>query len=172
MQLLHTALPSMHVHICLAPKGPDLICSPDMHLDDQVPVLVCHILKADIPQYASVIEKHIYPAEVLDGGIDDSVAVFDAVVIGNGIPSHCSYFIDNDIGSLFEELALVWCLVEKPGVYLRGAAFAFERTSEVVDDHIGTAGSEEKSVGFAQPDEIRGTLQLGTHERFTLRQHL
>lgn len=53
-----------------------------MHSHDQIPVLVRHVLEADIPKDAGIVDEDIYPAEVLDGSIDDSLAILHAVVVG------------------------------------------------------------------------------------------
>ena len=78
-----------------------------MNLDDQIPVLVGHVLEADIAQYASIVQEHIYPAKGLDGSVDNSVAIFNAIIIRDSFPSSSSDLIDNHIRCLRKTSAMV-----------------------------------------------------------------
>lgn len=73
-----------------------------MNLDNQIPILIRHVFEADIPQDASVVEENVYPAKVLNSGVDDSLAVFNAVVVGHSFPSSCSYLINNHVRGLIK----------------------------------------------------------------------
>lgn len=77
-----------------------LVCSPQMHRHDQIPVLVCHVLETDIPQDTGVIYENIYAAKVLDGGIDNRLAILDTVVVCDGLPPFRLDLLDDGIGSL------------------------------------------------------------------------
>ena len=51
--------------------GPYLVSTSDVHRKYQIPVLVLHVLKADIAQNAGIVDEDIYPSEVLDSGVYD-----------------------------------------------------------------------------------------------------
>lgn len=71
-----------------------------MNTVDEIPVRVLHVLEADIPQDTRVVEKHIDTAKVLDGSLDDSLAVLDAVIVGDSLAAGGPDLIDNDICGL------------------------------------------------------------------------
>lgn len=79
-----------------------------MDLVNQIPILVLHILKADISEDSSVVDQDIDAAKGLDGGIYDLVAELHAVVVGNGLPASCLDLLDNDIGSLDVKINQNW----------------------------------------------------------------
>ena len=54
-----------------------LVCTPDVDLHDQVPVVVLHVLEADIPEDAGVVDQDIDSAKRLDGSIDNLFTIFD-----------------------------------------------------------------------------------------------
>jgi hypothetical protein len=70
----------------------------DLH--DEVPVLVGHVLEADISQDTSVVDDNVDAAKGLDSRLDDLVAILDAVVVGSGFATGFFDLINNDIGSL------------------------------------------------------------------------
>lgn len=71
-----------------------------MNFVNQVPILVLHILKADISENSSVVDQDIDAAKGLDSGIYDLVAELNTVVVRNGLSASCFDLLDNDIGSL------------------------------------------------------------------------
>lgn len=71
-----------------------------MNGHDQVPVLILHVLEADITEDTSVVEEHINAAEGLDGSLDDSVTILDTVVVSYGLTASSFDLVDNDISSL------------------------------------------------------------------------
>jgi len=71
-----------------------------MHCLDQIPVLILHVLEADIPQDTGVIYQNIDATEVIDGGLDDGFTVLHAVVVGNSLAALGADFLDDGIGSL------------------------------------------------------------------------
>lgn len=73
-----------------------------MNLDNQVPILVFHILKADITENARIVDQDVNPSKLLDGSLDDVLSIFDAVVIGNCVSTCSSDHIDNNVGGLEE----------------------------------------------------------------------
>ena len=90
--------------LLLAEVGPGgagaLVRAADVDLEDEVPVLVLHVLEADVAQDAGVVDEHVDAAEGLDGGLDDLLAVVDAVVVGDGLAAGGLDLVDDDIGSL------------------------------------------------------------------------
>jgi len=54
-----------------------LVCTSDVNLHDQVPVVVLHVLEADVPEDTGIVDQDIDSAKCLDGRVDDLVTVFD-----------------------------------------------------------------------------------------------
>ena len=48
-----------------------------MNLYDEIPILILHVLEADIAENTGVVDQNVDPAEVLDGGVDDGLAILD-----------------------------------------------------------------------------------------------
>ena len=67
---------------------------------DQVPILVFHVLEADIPKDTGVVDQDINPAKVLNGGLDDLVSILDRVVVCCGFSTSSLDLIDDYIGGL------------------------------------------------------------------------
>jgi len=76
-----------------------------MHGHNQIPVLVLHVLEADITEDTSVVDQDIDAAECLDGGLDDLVAIGDTVVVGNGLAACGFDLVDNNISGLSHEVS-------------------------------------------------------------------
>lgn len=77
-----------------------LVGAGDVHLDDQVPVLVLEVLEGNVAQDAGVVDEDVDAAKGLDGRLDDALAVLDAVVVGNGLAAGLFDFVDDDISGL------------------------------------------------------------------------
>lgn len=73
-----------------------------MNLVDQIPVLVLHVLEADIPQNTSVIEEDVNTAKVLNSRVNNGVTVLDAVVVGNSLAAGGPDLINDDICGLYD----------------------------------------------------------------------
>jgi len=71
-----------------------------MNIHDQVPVLVLHVLEADISEDTGVVEEDVDAAVVLDGGLNDLVSLGDAVVVGYCFAACGFDLVDDDIGCL------------------------------------------------------------------------
>ncbi len=71
-----------------------------MDLEDEIPVGILHVLEADIPEDAGIIDQHIDATEVLDGRVDNLVAEFDRVVVGYGLAASSTDLVDDDISGL------------------------------------------------------------------------
>jgi hypothetical protein len=67
---------------------------------NQVPILVLHILEADISEDAGVVEEDINAAKIINGSLDDSIAILDAVVVGDGFAACSLDFVNYNIGGL------------------------------------------------------------------------
>ena len=80
-----------------------LVCSLDVYLHHQVPVLVFHVLKADVAQDASVVDEDINPAKGLDRSLDDPVAVLDRVVVRDSLAASRCDLLDNLVCGLRKE---------------------------------------------------------------------
>ena len=107
-----------------------------MDTDDKVPVVVRHVFESDISQYAGVVDKDVYPAEILDGSINDAVAMFNAVIIGDGRATLSPDLLNNRISGL------------------RGLSIAFQGATQIVDDDICSTTAEEETVGLAESNRI------------------
>jgi hypothetical protein len=77
-----------------------LIRTLDMNVHNEVPVLILHVLEADIPKDARVVDQNVDTSEVLDSGLNDLLAICYAVVVGYGFTAGSFYLIDDNIGSL------------------------------------------------------------------------
>ena len=73
----------------------------DMNLDNQIPIRIRHVLEADVPKDARIVDEHIYPSKVLDGRLDNLVSILDAIVVGNGFATGRANFVDDYIGCLY-----------------------------------------------------------------------
>ena len=71
-----------------------------MDLVDQIPVLIFHVLEADIPQNAGIIDENINAAKILNSGLDDLLACFNAVVVGHRFAAGGFDFLHNQICGL------------------------------------------------------------------------
>jgi hypothetical protein len=67
---------------------------------DQVPILIFHVLEADISQDTSVVDEDIDSAKRFNSSLNNSSTILDAVVVGNGLSAGLLDFIDNYIGGL------------------------------------------------------------------------
>ena len=71
-----------------------------MYLNDQVPVLIFHVLEANVTQNACVVDQDVDSPKFLDGCLDYTLAIYHIVVVGNSLSASSPDFIDNDISSL------------------------------------------------------------------------
>lgn len=78
-----------------------------MNAVDEVPVLVLHVLEADITEDTSIVEENIDTAEILDGSLNDGLAVLDAVVVGNRLTASGADLLDNEVCGL-EDVSGCW----------------------------------------------------------------
>lgn len=78
----------------------DLESTPNMNRLDQVPVLILHVLEADIPQNTSIVYEDIDAPEAVDSGLDDGFAILDAVVVCYGLSALGTDLVDDGISGL------------------------------------------------------------------------
>jgi hypothetical protein len=73
-----------------------------VNLDDQVPVIIFHILETDVPQNASIVDQDVNPAKRIDSSLNYVLAVLDTIVVRDCLTTRISDLVDNDIGGLTE----------------------------------------------------------------------
>ena len=133
-----------------------------MDLHDQIPVLVLHVLEADVSKDTGVVDKDINPPKFPDCGLNDPFSILNAIVVCNGLASSGFDLVDDNIGGLLTlEMAFVLGLIPEPD--LCRLSFSFERTSEVINHHIGAFGAKKGSICLAQP-----TTGAGDHHRLAV----
>jgi hypothetical protein len=71
-----------------------------MNSSDQIPVLIAHVLEADVPKDTGIVEQHVDSAIGLDGCFDDLVAILNAVVVGYRLAACGLDLVDNYISGL------------------------------------------------------------------------
>lgn len=112
-----------------------------VHSVDKIPVLVFHVLEADIPQDTSVVEENIDAAKVLDRGFNDGFAVLNTVVVCYCLAASSSDFLNNHISGLGTTVGVSGDRQRHRGHVTSGTdlgrlALARVRTTEVVDNDI------------------------------------
>lgn len=73
-----------------------------MDLHDQVPVLIFHVLEANVPKDAGIVDQDIDPPKSLDGRLNDLFPMLDAVIIRSSLAAGSFDLVNDDIGSLSE----------------------------------------------------------------------
>jgi hypothetical protein len=71
-----------------------------MNSNNEIPIFIRHILKADISENTGIINQNINPSEVRDRRLNDFFTVSYTIVIRNRLATGSSNFVDNNIGSL------------------------------------------------------------------------
>jgi hypothetical protein len=69
-------------------------------LEDQVPILVLHVLEADVAQNTGIVDEDVDAAVGLDGRLDNLVAILYTVVVGDGLAASSLDLVDDDISGL------------------------------------------------------------------------
>lgn len=69
-----------------------------MYRHNQVPIVVSHVLEADVAKDASIIDEDVNASIGCDGSLNDFVAVHDIVVVCNSLASRLDNF-GNDLVS-------------------------------------------------------------------------
>ena len=71
-----------------------------MDLVDEVPILLLHVLEADVTQDACIVDEHIDAAKAVNGRLDDVLSVLDRVVVGNGLAARGANLVDDFVCGL------------------------------------------------------------------------
>lgn len=71
-----------------------------MYPGNQIPVVVLHVLEADIPENTSIVNENIHASKVLNRGIDDGLAVLDTVVVSDRLSASGADLLDDNICGL------------------------------------------------------------------------
>ena len=85
-----------------------------MDINDQVPILVCHIFEGNIAEDTGIVEENVNSTEGLDCCLDDLVTRCDRVVVGYRFAASGFDLVDDNIGSLWN--VLVGCFYAKEGM--------------------------------------------------------
>lgn len=80
-----------------------------MHLHDQIPIRILHVLEADIAQNTGIVDQDIDAAECFDRRLDDSVSVLDTVVVGNRLAARLLDLVNDNISSLVKHMSAFIC---------------------------------------------------------------
>lgn len=67
---------------------------------DQVPISIRHVLHRDVPQDASVVDEDIDPPKLFNGGLNNFLAIFDAIVVCDGLSTSIGNLFDYCVGHL------------------------------------------------------------------------
>ena len=90
-----------------------LVGTISVNLVNKIPILVLHVLKANIPENTSIVNEDIDAAKVLDSRVDNGFTVLDTVVVGSSLASGSFNFLDHDIGSLYQAKSMSVTTLEK-----------------------------------------------------------
>ncbi|MNO86526.1 hypothetical protein D3C76_779250 [compost metagenome] len=104
----------------------------DVHVLDQVPLFLGHLVEGTVTQDAGVVDQDIEGAESLQRGGHDLLALGHRMVVGHRLAAQRTDFGDHGVGG---------------GA---GAAQAFGGHTQVVDHDLGASGAEQQGVGAAQ----------------------
>ncbi|MNT90595.1 hypothetical protein D3C72_2315270 [compost metagenome] len=69
-----------------------------MHVLDQVPLLLGHLVEGGVAQDAGVVDQDVDGAEGLQGGGDDLLALGHRMMVGNRFATHGMNFSDHGVG--------------------------------------------------------------------------
>lgn len=76
-----------------------------MDFDNQIPILILHILEADVPQNPRIVDEHIDPSESLNGRLNNLLAILHAVVVRDRFAARGFDFVDDYIGRLDTDIS-------------------------------------------------------------------
>ncbi len=120
----------------LAKMGPrgvrDLEASEHMDAVHQVPVLGAHLVEAAVAEDARVVDQDVELAVRVERGLDDLVAVFDGVVVGDRLATGRLDLLDDRVCGA--------------GAF----AFAERGAAQVVDHHFSAAAGQQQRMRSTQ----------------------
>jgi hypothetical protein len=73
-----------------------------MNLDNQVPIIILHVLEADVAEDTGIVDEDVDAAESLDGSFDDCLTILDTAIVGNGLAASFFDLLNDHIGSLLQ----------------------------------------------------------------------
>lgn len=77
-----------------------LVRTVNVHLHNQVPILVLDVLEGHISQNTSIVDEDVYPAKVLDRSLDDLVSELNRVVVSSSLATSSLDLVNDNISSL------------------------------------------------------------------------
>lgn len=84
----------------VVPELTYLVRPCDMYRKDEIPVLILHVLKANIAENAGIVYENIYSAEILYRCVNYRLTVLDTVVIGDCFSAELLDFFNDSVGGL------------------------------------------------------------------------
>ncbi len=69
-----------------------------MHLQDQIPIILCHLGKTDITENARVVYYNVHGAEMFQSGFHDCFTVLNGVIVGHRLATRSLDLFDHLIG--------------------------------------------------------------------------
>jgi hypothetical protein len=88
-----------------------LVCALDVHVVDEIPVRLLHVLEADVAQDAGIVDEDVDAPKRVNGRLDDGLALLDRVVVGDGLASSGADLVDDLVGGLHGRRQLMLCFV-------------------------------------------------------------
>lgn len=116
-------------------------CAAQMHVEHRVKIVVAHVLERAATHRAGIVDQDVYPAEALEGGVDDGLAAFRCGHrIGDryGLSTRRDDFVDN-----------VLC---GRGI----SAVAGDTATRIVDDDLRAPRCQQQRVFTAQSPAAAG----------------
>ncbi len=106
-----------------------------LHVDavDEVPVLLGHLVEADVAQDAGVVHHHVHAAEGVERGLYDLRAFFHRVVAGDRCAAGFADLLHHPVGRA------------------RALSLTVGAAAEIVDHHLRAARTERERVGPTEP---------------------
>lgn len=71
-----------------------------MHLHDQIPIGIFHVLERNVAEDTSIVQKNVDGSKRLHGSGDNLLTKLDGIVVGNSLSARGLDLIDNNICSL------------------------------------------------------------------------
>lgn len=110
-----------------------------MNFNNEVPVIILHILKTDVSKNTCIVEQNINATEGLYGCVDNALSVLDAIVVRNRLSSSSLDFIDNNISGLEVPCQYGSGIETDWALDFGRIALPFERSPKIVNHHVGSS---------------------------------
>ena len=89
---------------CWSNEATHLVWAFDVNLNDQVPILVLHVLEAYVSQNARIIDQDVNPAKLLDRRLYNVLTILHAVIVGDCVSTRSTDLFDNNISGLHSKI--------------------------------------------------------------------